>query len=209
VREMRYRPTTPILARRYVANLRNDEQEAAQIRETFVDRPVENIEQVHWKWPRQLVEVGQCVSVMYSSDKWQPRRGDLVDYKHVSEGQQRVSVVPGFLRDFDRDPSARMELEVEGTMVEVDGPMPDSFAVLAPLLGFQVRLYERGGDGDLLLPNGDEGVYQVDTDPRRVSLGAAKHPGTGETFLIVYDKSKLLGIVTGDILDVEKDGIVG
>ena len=206
---MRYRPMMPILSRRYVANFSDDRAEARRIREAFVDRPVEKTEQVGWKWPKTMIEVGQCIAVMYSSDKWQPARGDMVDYKHVSEGPQRVSVVPGFLRDFENDPSARRWLDVEGAEVKVDGPMPNSFAELAPLLGFQLRLYRSNEDGELFLPNGDEFTYQVDTDPRTEKLGAAKHPDTGETFLIVYSKRKLLAIITGDILDVEKDGIVG
>lgn len=205
---MRYEPETVTRTRRYVVN-RSSRGEAERLRETFVDRPVEKSEQVRWHWPKVMREVGQCVSVMYSSDKWQKRRNDNVDYKHVSEGPQRISVVRGFLRDFESDPSGRRSLGVVGPEVEVNGPMPDSFAVLAPLLGFQVRLYERGEDGEPELPKGENGLYQVDTDPRLVSLGAAKHPETGETFLVVYDKAKVLAIITGDILDVKKDGIVG
>jgi hypothetical protein len=204
---MRYTPTSPALLRRYVVN-RGSREEAEHIRETFVDRPVEKSERVRWHWPKSVQEVGQCVAVMYSSDKWQKRRGELVDYKHVSEGPQRISVARGFLRDFDSDPSGRRALTVVGPHVKLNGPMPDSFAVLAPLLGLQVRLYELQGN-EPVLPSGDEGLYQVDTDPERVMLGAAKHPESNETFLIVYDGGRVLAVITGDVLDVKKDGIVG
>lgn len=204
---MRYEPDTTTHARRYVVN-RSSRGEAERLRETFVDRPVERSEKVRWHWPGVMREVGQCVAVMYSSDKWQKRRNNNIDYKHVSEGPQRISVVRGFLRDFESDPSGRRALRMVGPEVKVNGPMPDSFAVLAPLLGFQIRLYE-GDDLNPQLPEGDDGLYQVDTDPRRVMLGAAKHPQTSETFLIVYDSAKVLAIITGDILNVEKDGIVG
>jgi hypothetical protein len=133
----------------------------------------------------------------------------MIDYKHVSEGTQRISVVKGFLRDFEGDPSGRRSLKLCGPQVEVNGPMPEAFAVLAPLIGFQVRLYDDDSDEEPTLPKGDDGLYQVDTDPRQVTLGAAKHPETGETFLLVYDKRRVLAIITGDILNVEKDGIVG
>jgi hypothetical protein len=207
---MRYGPEPPTpTARRYVVNRRDARAEAERLRETFVDRPVEKRERVPWEWPKSLHEVGQCVAVMYSSDKWQKRRGDMIDYKHVSEGPQRISVASGFLRDFESDPSGRRKLKLSGPEVEVNGPLPDAFAVLAPLIGFQVRLYEPGSGADPKLTGGDEGLYQVDTDPRQVTLGAAKHPETGETFLVMYDRRRVLAIITGDILDVEKDGIVG
>jgi len=202
-----YRPLNPPLARRYVVN-RSSREDAVDLRETFVDRPAERADGMPWEWPKRLREVGQCTGVMYSSDKWQKRRGDLIDYKHVSEGPQRISVARGFLRDFESDPSGRRRLKVVGPEKNVDGPLPDSFALLAPLLGMQIRLYQQI-DGELVLPEGEDGRYQVDTDPEKVMLGAAKHPKSDETFLIVYDDEKLLAIITGDILDIEKDGIVG
>lgn len=193
------------MARRtYVENPRAlARNEAERLRETFVDRPVERVEYVKWDWPKRMHEVGQCVAVMYSSDKWRSR-GDNEDYKHVSEGEQRLFVREGFLRDADADPSGRQKLDVCGPAVEVNGRMPEAFAVLAPLLGIQARLYECAGEAEPEL--GDE-HFQINIDG--ATLGAAKHPDTGETFLIVYTPSQVLAMVTGDVLDVKQDGIVG
>jgi hypothetical protein len=91
-------------------------------------------------------------------------------------------------------------------MTELDGPMPDAFAELAPILGIQARLFDSvGPDGE---PELSEDRYQINI--AKAMLGAAKHPRSGETFLFVYtEKEGPLCVITGDILDVEKDGIVG
>lgn len=192
--------------RRYVANrgdLVDAKGQAERIREAFVDRPVEKVEEMSWSWPKQLRLVGSCLAVMYTSDKWQKKRGDMIDYKHIAEGPQNFYVAHDFLRDFDSDPSGSAKLQVGGPMIEMQGTMPDAFAVLAPALGVQAQL--NGPDG--MEPNPGENLYQIDLDG--VTLGAAKHPETGETFLILYDDKRVLALITGRILDVEKDGIVG
>jgi len=192
--------------RRYIVNAgkkRQTRNAAEALRETFMDRAVERVDYVKWKWPKHMREVGQCVSVMYSSDKWKPK-GDMEDYKHVSEGPQRLYVQAGFLRDADADPSGRRQLSVCGPTVQVNGRMPAAFAVLAPLLGIQARLYECAqGDEDVL----GEDYFQIDVGG--AFLGAAQHPDSGETFLIVYTPSRVLAMITGDVLDVKRDGIVG
>lgn len=191
--------------RRYVVNAsrKHTRNEAERIRETFMDRPVERVDYVNWKWPKKLREVGQCMAVMYSSDKWK-KKGQLEDYKHVSEGEQRLYVRDGFLRDADADPSGRKKLQACGPMVEVNGELPNAFAVLAPLLGLQARLYDCTSEEEGQF--GDD-YYQIDVTG--ATLGAAKHPETGETFLIVYTPKQVLAMITGDVLDVKRDGIVG
>ena len=189
--------------RRFVEN-RGSIDDAREIRRTFQDREPSKVQTFRWKWPRRMVEVGTCEAVMYSSDKWRDD-GVSVDYKHVAEGPQTLLVVPGFLRDFH---SPRTQLDVPGRVVDLNGEMPDAFAVLARILGLQARLFVDDGDGDLYLPNGDETLYQVDV--ANAWLGAAKHPETGEKFLIVYTEAGgVCAIVTGEILDVKRDGIVG
>ena len=192
--------------RRYVVNRSESQAEAAarKMRETFVDEPVEKVQTVKWNWPRRMREVGECVATMYTSDKWQDK-GDYADYKHVSEGPQMIYVADGFLRDADADPSGRKKLRVLGPMVDLNTPMPNAFAVLAPILGVQIRLYEEDEDGELVLT--DDGLRQVDIDSAK--LGGARHPKTDEAFLIVYDSRRVLAIIVGDKLDVERDGIVG
>lgn len=186
---------------------RRDPYEAAvEIREKFTDAPATKEEEVPWKWPRRMQEVGQWESgegaICYSSNKWQRNPKQMIDYKHVAEGPQRLLVLPGFLRDYHRPGK---KLPVGGPMVDVNGPMPKAFAVLAPILGIQARLYE-GSSRDYTLP--DDSFYQIDI--ANATLCAAKHPKTGKTFLFICTKNDgPVCIITGDILDVEKDGVVG
>jgi len=180
------------------------EEAARKMREKFYDKEPKHVETVRWKWPSRMREVGECVAVMYTSDKWH-ESGNYEDYKHVAEGPQTIYVVDGFLRDADADPSGRKKLSVCGPMVDLNGPMPDAFAVLAPILGVQVRLYEETDDRELVLT--DDGLRQVDIAGAK--LGGARHPRTGEAFLIIYDSRRVLAIIVGEKLDVERDGIVG
>jgi hypothetical protein len=162
---------------------------------------------MRWRWPKTMQEVGEWKAgdgaVMYASNKWQSNPKNVIDYKHLAEGRQRFFVVPGFLRDYHRPGS---KLRVMGPLVELDGPMPQAFAVLAPILGVQVNLYDSGTD-EAPEASGDS-LYQVNI--ANATLGAAKHPGTGQTFLFVYtEREGPLCLITGEILGVEKDGIVG
>lgn len=182
--------------------MRRTEVDAIKLRETFMDRESRRKTKLKWKWPERLVEAGSCEAVMYTSDKWR-EEGDFVDYKHVAEGPQVLYVREGFLRDYDGN-----DLESCGEVVELVHEMPDTIAMLAPILGIQCRLYEQDEDGESYLPNGDENLYQIDISGAK--LGAAKHPETGETFLVVYTESGgVLCMITGTKLDVLKDGIVG
>lgn len=181
-------------ARRYVVN-RSDHTAAKRIREIFVDRKVEKTIPISWKWPRTMLCVGQSEAVQYTSDKWK-KRGDYEDYKHVAEGPQRLYVKPGFLVDYST--GKRMEFPHE--VSELPRRMPEAIAELAPILGLQFQPY----DEELEL----SGLY-YSCDVKRAYIGAAEMPGSGEVFLMVYTRSELCAIITGDILNVEKDGIVG
>jgi len=183
------------MSRRYVVNVRDSYDSAKRLRESFMDRPMERSHSVDWKWPVMLQEVGLVHAVMYSSDKWK-KRGAFEDYKHRREGDQYLLVRPGFLVDYQTSD----QLSVAGPKVELNGPMPDTFAVLAPILGIQVELY---------LPNGEPSGEFHQVQIARATLGAAKHPETGETFLLVYSPTALHAIIVGDKLDVTSDGIVG
>jgi hypothetical protein len=180
---------------------------ATALREKFIDAPASQEETMRWKWPREMQEVGHWEAgegaVCYASNKWQKNPSKVIDYKHLAEGPQRLLVLPGFLRDYHRPGS---KLHVTGPLVELDGPMPDAFAVLAPILGIQARLYDGGNEEDPELP--EHSLYQINI--ANATLGAAKHPRTGQTFLFVYtEREGPLCVITGDILDVQKDGIVG
>lgn len=186
--------------RRYTLNA-SELEHARNIRRTFMDREPEHEKQVPWEWPQKMQHIGQCEAVMYSSDKWKPK-GQREEYKHVAEGKQELLVAPGFVRQYDRPGE---ELAVVGPFVELADPMPSHFAVLANVLGVQAQLFV--GDDEALDLGGEDSLYQIDI--AGATLGAAKHPNTGETFLVIYTPSGVHCIVTGDVLAIEKDGIVG
>ena len=192
-------------ARRLTIN-RSDMEAAKRLREKFYDKKVEKEIPISWDWPTELIAVGQCEAVQYTSDKWK-KRGDYQDYKHVAEGPQRLYVKEGFLRDY----TSKSRLELPGDLIELPKHMPDAIAELAPILGIQFQSFrpcpeEAEGDEDYEYELSGE-FYNVMI--ARAYVGAACLPGTGETFLMVYTRADLCAIITGDSLNVEKDGIVG
>lgn len=177
---------------------------AVSVFRTFHDREPEKEIQFPFDWPASLQEIGQGKAELYTSNKWQKNRRDYEDYKHVVEGSRVVCAEPDFLRDW----GGKSRLPVCGPMMAPIMPMPLYFSVLGKLLGIQVRLYRLGPNGEPELPTGDDGCYEIHV-PRGM-LGAAKHPATGEPFLLVYTKKGGVHmILTGNRLDIEKDGIVG
>lgn len=183
----------------YVMN-RSDVEGAREIREAFYDKPVEETFDIKWQWPKKMLEVGQSEAVQYTSDKWK-KRGDYQDYKHVAEGPQRLYVSKGFLRDFA---NPKKELDLDSEEVTLPKRMPTAIAELAPILGLQFSPYE--WQGNRLVVSRDEPFHVM---IQRAYIGAGRLPGMNETFLVVYTRSELCAIITGDILGVEKDGIVG
>lgn len=190
------------MRRRIVENPR-DLGRAEKIRQTFVDRPVEEVYPIRWEWPRKLQYVGSCLAVMYASDKWQKKRGEMQDYKHVAESPQRLYVRPGWIEPY---PQHRTRVgETGGPMVPMGSGLPDAIAELATCLGLHARLLRASEDG-WVEPRGDEGVVQIDVGG--CLLGGATTTA-GQPFLCVYDQDELFAVVTGEELDIEKDGIVG
>lgn len=179
--------------------------DAKEIRRKFQDKEPTRVSYPFASWPKQMREVGKAEAEMYVSNKWKNNPYDDEDYKHVAEGPQRLM----FTREFERGLgfyNDDEQIPIVGPMVEIDGPMPDSFAVLAPMLGLQCTFYE-GTNSSYHLPRGDDGTYQINIPNAHV--GAARHPGTGAVFLLIYSPKGLHCLITGDILSVEKDGIVG
>jgi hypothetical protein len=176
------------------------EKPAKKIFETFMARPSERLVPMPFSWPTTMQEVGQGHAIMYRSNKWKRNRKNFESYKHVAEDWQTLYVTPGFLRDWWRPAK---KIEVYGPMVSFKEPMPQHFAMLAPLLGVQMRLF----DEDLKLPKGDKRLFEVTV--AHGMMGAAKHPKTEEPFVFVYSKQGIHMVFTGPSLDIEKDGIVG
>lgn len=179
-----------------------DTTESAEAKyRTFMARDHKRHVPMKFSWPKRMQEVGVGTAVMYRSNKWKQNPKEWEDYKHVAEAEQAVYVTPGFLRDWH---NPRKKLDVHGPMVTLQEPMPKHFAVLAPLLGVQLRL--SGPDGKPV--QGDEGLYEVSI--KHGMLGAAVHPKTNEPFIFVYTTTGGIHmLMTGKELDIEKDGIVG
>lgn len=188
------------MSRRLIVN-RSDMESAKRIREAFVDRQVEKEVPIHWSWPKKLYCVGQSEAVKYTSDKWK-KKGDFQDYKHVAEGPQRLYVKQSFLVDY----TSRKKLDFPSEEITLPGKMPMAIAELAPILGLEFQPYAEPEDDEEDLKLSDT-FFAIDI--ARAFVGAAVHPETGDTFLIVYTRTELCAIITGDILGVEKDGIVG
>lgn len=176
------------------------EELAANTYQTFMDRKHRRKQTMKFGWPEKMQEVGIGKAVMYRSNKWKLDAREWEDYKHVAEATQTLYVTPGFLREWG-DP--RKKMPVDGPIVSFEEPMPKHFAILAPLIGIQARLYEKRGKTRRL---GDP--YEIVI--ARAMLGGAHHPETNEPFLFVYTRSGGVHmLLTGPELDIEKDGIVG
>ena len=183
---------------------------------TFKDRDVERIEDHHWKWPTKLRNVGDSLAVAYSSDKWKPKdakgKRELELFKHLAESRNHIFVKPGLLCDY-YDPKRRWPV-IGPDIYFDDVPMPDGFAALALFEEVDLQLYCRGDDDEPDFGAGDEGIVKVTV--RHGLLGGSMFgwstvdEGDDEPFLFVYTRSAgVLMIVTGEDLDIEKDGIVG
>lgn len=165
---------------------------AIKIREDFYDKPHKKQQQVNWAWPAEMVEVGDCEAILYTSNKWQ-KDGKMIDYKHVKEGDQKLMLRSDVALTGDAD-------EMFGPVVDMRNEFPDSFAVLAQSISIQARLYSDD--------SGKKYGDYVDLKFKGSKLGAGKFDD-GSSFCFVYDKSGVLAVVVGEKLDVLKDGIVG
>ncbi len=180
-----------------VLEIADTEKEARKMRETFMARPAKRSHPFNWGWPPSLKHVGKCLAVMYTSDKWKTN-GDFEDYKHIAEAPQDLLLIADY--GFKH---GKATIGLHGDMVNLVEPMPSHFAMLAPLLGIQAQLFDKSGR------LGKGGDRLVELDISRATLGGAHHPESKEPFLLVYQASGLIAIITGKELDVEKDGIVG
>jgi len=186
----------------YEPNRGSSVEVARAMRETFVDRAPSRETIVPWQWPKTMQEIGRWEAVMYTSDKWQKQLGKMEDYKHIIESNQGwILARRDFLREYGA-PSRR--IPVCGPLIDL-GEMPSAFAVLADILGVQIRLYD--SDEADFPEDEDAGFYQVTISGAK--LGGGRFPDTGETFLIVYTRGGVDLLLMSEKLDVLKDGIVG
>lgn len=186
-------------------------EQAEKTFRTFMARDHKRHVPMSFSWPKTMQEIGVGKAVMYRSNKWKSNPKEFEDYKHVAESEQAVYVTPGFLREWS---NPRQKIEVFGPMVTLREPMPSHFAVLAPLLGVQLRLSGPKGrskflaNQGLVFPSDESELFEVVV--KHGMLGAAVHPETKEKFIFVYTTAGGVHmLLTGRELDIEKDGIVG
>lgn len=159
-------------------------------REAFFGKAVRNETELSFGWPKRLVYVGRALSEIYYSNKLLSG-GRWETYKHVSEDAQDLFVNPDSTRLLGEDGK---ESELEGEEFELTGPMPKHVAVLANSVALQAELHD-GACYEIRLPNS--------------KLASAVHPGSGETFLLVYSREGVNCLITGTRLTVEEEGIGG
>lgn len=176
------------------------EASARKMFEDFHDRPSRRRVPFNFSWPKAYQEVGRAEAQMYRSNKWKKNPREFEDYKHIAEGPQHCYVVSGFLRDYETN----KPLKVYGPKIFLDEKMPEHVTILAPLIGVQLQLYDASGK----LPRGEERLYEIVVG--NGMLAGARFPETDEAFLVVYTKEGGVHmLITGEELDVERDGIVG
>lgn len=175
------------------------ERVARRIYEDFHDKPSRRRVKFDFGWPKVFQEVGRAEAQMYRSNKWKKNPREFEDYKHIAESEQRCYVVPNVLVD----DKTREPLKTYGDLVEFED-LPTHITILAALIGIQVRFY----DSRKRLPRGDKNLKELFL-PQGM-LGGARFVDSGEAFLVVYTKNAgVVMIITGEELDIEKDGIVG
>jgi hypothetical protein len=180
-------------------------KEAEKLFKTFHARNPAREVKVKWTWPRRMREAGVAQAEMYESNKWKLDLKEFEDYKHVADGPRLTYVRPNWLREF-ANPNKR--IPIVGEEVTFKSPMPKHFAILGPLIAVQLRLFEKDESGKIVLPKGKEEAWEVRL--AHGMLGGARHPETEEPFLFVYTRSSGIGmIITGDELEISKDGIAG
>lgn len=192
---------------------------ARNIAQTFKDRPVETEEVLDFDWPDVIQDVGESLGVAYDSDKWKPRKGsgkrDSEIYKHIAESRNRIYVEPGLLQPGDdigldlKPIGPKLSLREASARGEII--MPESFAVLGRFIECNVVLHTGGtDDAPRRSTRGDKGVVTLSVKHGMLGASKMKRDGRLQPFIFVYRRDfGVYFIITGDELDIEKDGIVG
>lgn len=195
-----------------------DAKELAQnTAQRFNDRPWEYKQNLPFSWPKNLRNVGDSLAVAYASDKWKPKKNsgsrEVELYKHLAESRNRAFVKPGLLYDY-HSPSKSWPV-IGPTMSFEDCPMPKHFAILGLFEEVDLQLYTAGSNADPEFSDDeDEGIVKITVRHGMLGGGyfmwSAIDEGDDEPFLFVYTKtSGVCMILTGEDLDIQKDGIVG
>lgn len=207
------------MAQRSRVKVYDAENVARDISKTFKDRPVEYVEEhKNWSWPPVIQEFAESLGTAYESDKWKEKRADGTRprelYKHISEYPvHRVYAEPGLLRLVS---DVKMPIDMAGRKISLTKAaetgeivMPDSFAVLAEFTELDVVLNRARGNKKGKRPE-DDGVVALMVSNGMLGASHMLVHGKKKPFLFVYSNNfGVYFIITGDKLDIEKDGIVG
>lgn len=168
-----------------------DAERAMRMRKTFTQKSVGGAYRAATGWPAGIRYVGRCLGVAYSSDKWQ-KDSDFEDYKHIVEAPQDLYAF-----------ACSATTHIVGAPADIGAKLPDVLAELAPLLYIEAQLVAsaRGGK-EVYHPN-----PSIVQPPAALLYGgyADKEP-----FLCVGSQANgMMFLITGEELNVERDGITG
>lgn len=191
--------------------------QAKQMRRTFTDRDLDfGLYDTGIEWPKKVAWIGMGLSIAYTSDKWE--KSDVWnDYKHVAEAPQRVFATPAITNKHLR----RCESGDPFPPGDLDWALPDVVAELTPLLFVEVRIFDRvtdRGDG-VFADDPDRGVKRLILPNTMLFGGYARRPEASPSSTRRRDHKPVLCVgsrehgcllvITGDELDVTRDGLVG
>lgn len=187
---------------------RTPEEEAAYaLRKTFMGEELDPRAYTATTLPRNLTlqYVGSNESCSYASNKWGKGK-QFEEFKHVSESRQKLFAAKGALAG---GPFAGPFWRPSDDVV-----LPATCAELSVLLFLEARFFvDEDARGNGLFGKGDEGCARITPSGCLLYgayLGDKQKSGYGEPCLLVISKSRgLQFLITGNGLDVTKDGIVG
>ncbi len=160
--------------------------------EIFQQKAPQRIVEVDHDVPTQLVPVGDCVSVMYRSNKWYDEGTPDEDYKHRHEPSENKQYEPGKgVILYENAKFADRSVKKNNGIVPMPRTAPGAWARLAYCLGFFVRK----DDGE---------IYEC--NPRNTWLCASPD---GHMLAVYSDKQGFLCVMAGGKLRTLKEGIDG
>ncbi len=170
-----------------------DLDQAKEIFKIFTKRESTNQYKYNFDWPKTMKYVGAAEAELYSSNKWEKDLRKYNEYKHVAEAPQYCYCT----KNFSILENGK-EVKMYGDDYQLKG-FPSYITILGDLLGIQVNLFN---NRKLL----DERLYEVQIN--NAKLGAFKFsnnvPG-----LVIYNNKSVIMVITGDELDIKKEGIIG
>lgn len=167
--------------------------------EIFHDKAPIRVAELDHDLPDKWVKTGECLAVMYRTDKWRPD-GDDEDYKHLHDTGDDKPYPLGKGVKFFEPASEVSKSRVPGKRRRTSRNKSQRLPVAAPkavtLLGYCLGFFVRRDD--------DETIYEL--NPRGAWLFSSP---SGNMLCVYSPKEGFLGAMAGGKLRVLKDGIDG